>query len=175
LTGNTILITGGGSGIHTLNIDIDDREGIRGFARKVTAAFPAMNVSINNAGIQRPEDLRAGRQDLQVVDAMVTTSLLGPIRVTVALLPLLQRQPHSTVINVTSALAFVPGVGVPTYGATKAAMHSYALCLREQLRRSSTEVIELIPPYVQTDLGPNHATDPRACRSTSSSRNRLDS
>jgi uncharacterized oxidoreductase len=79
----------------------------------------------NNAGIQRPENLKALPDDLTDVDAMVTTNLLGPIRLTAALLPLLRHQPRSTVMNVTSGLAFVPGAGVPTYSATKAAMHSY--------------------------------------------------
>lgn len=93
---------------------------------------------------------------------MVTTNLLGPIRLTAALLPLLMRQPRSVVINITSGLGFLPGAGVPTYSATKAAMHSYTQSLRQQLRDTRVEVIEVIPPYVQTELGPGHEADPRA-------------
>ena len=197
IAGNTILITGGGSGIgrglaealHGLGnqviitgrrqaalesvtaanpgmklarLDIDDADAIRAFVQEATAAFPTLNVLVNNAGIQRPEDLRTQDEDLTAMEAMVTTNLLGPIRLTTALLPLLRSQPRSTVINVTSALAFVPGSGVPTYSATKAAMHSYTMSLRQQLRRTSTDVIEIIPPFVQTGLGPGHATDSRA-------------
>ncbi len=88
--------------------------------------------------------------------AMVTTNLLGPIRLTAALLPLLQGQPNSTIVNVTSGLAFVPMTAVPTYCATKAGMHSYIESPRYQLRSTSTEIVNLIPPYVQMDLGPNH-------------------
>jgi uncharacterized oxidoreductase len=64
-------------------------------------------------------------------------------------------------MNVSSGLAFVPLAATPTYCATKAAIHSYTQSLRWQFRGSSTEVLELIPPYVATDLM-NGASDPRA-------------
>lgn len=143
-------------------LEIDSPVAIKAFARQMTAEFPALNVLINNAGIQRPENLTKPPDNLAEMDAMVTTNLLGPIRLISALLPHLLRQRYSAVMNVTSGLAFVPGAGVPTYSATKAALHSYTLSLRHQLRGKSTEVIELIPPYVQTDLGPGHGSDPRA-------------
>jgi uncharacterized oxidoreductase len=92
---------------------------------------------------------------------MVATNLLGPIRLTAALLPLLQRQAHSAIVNVSSGLAFVPMAPTPTYCATKAAIHSYTQSLRYQLRGSTTEVLEIIPPYVATHLL-NGASDPRA-------------
>jgi uncharacterized oxidoreductase len=196
ITGNTILITGGGSGIgrglaealHALGnqvilagrrkavleetaaanpgmkfltLDIEDRTAIRSFANRVASEFPTLNILINNAGVMRPEDLLAQQDDLADAEATVATNLLGPIRLTAALLPLLRKQPHSTIINVTSGLAFVPMAHTPTYNATKAAIHSYTLSLRYQLRNTSTEVIEIIPPYVQTHLM-DGAEDPRA-------------
>jgi uncharacterized oxidoreductase len=196
LTGNTILITGGGSGIgrglaeafhalgnqvviagrrkHALDdttsanpgmqsliLDIENPAAVRDFAAEATAQFPALNVLINNAGIMRPEKLLAQQPDLADAEAIVTTNLLGPIRLTAALLPHLQAQPASTIVNVTSGLAFLPLSVTPTYCATKAALHSYTLSLRYQLRNTNTEVIELVPPYVQTDLMAG-AEDPRA-------------
>ena len=196
LAGNTILITGGGSGIgrglaeafhhlgnqvilagrrqsildqvtaanpgmQAVTLDAADPVTIREFGSTISERFPALNVLINNAGIQTPEDLRRQPEELADCEAMVTTNLLGPMRLTAALLPLLQRQQDSTIINVTSGLAFLPGAFVPTYSATKAAMHSYTLSLRYQLREE-TNVLEVIPPYVQTDLGPNHGKDSRA-------------
>ncbi len=196
IIGNTILITGGGSGIgralaerfHTLGnqviiagrrahalaevtaansgmksvvFDAEDRASIRPFASQLAADFPALNVLINNAGIMRPENLLAQPDDLADAEAIVSTNLLGPIRLTAALLPHLRKQPYSAIMNVSSGLAFVPLAPTPTYCATKAAIHSYSQSLRYQLRGTSTEVLELIPPYVATDLM-NGASDPRA-------------
>lgn len=196
MRGNTILITGGGSGIgrglaeafHARGnqvviagrrrevledkvranpgmasyvVDLRDPAAIRGFAAKVAADFPRLNVLVNNSGIMRAEDLRVQADDLSDMEAIVATNLLGPLRLTAALLPLLQRQAHSVVMNVSSGLAFLPLATTPTYCATKAALHSYTESLRYQLRGTSTEVIELVPPYVATDLM-NGASDPRA-------------
>jgi|ERR1017187_705813 uncharacterized oxidoreductase len=195
LTGNTILITGGGSGIgrglaeefhklgnqviiagrrkkalddttaanpgmKSLTLNIEDPAAIRSFAAQLTADFPALNVLINNAGIMRAEKLLE-QSDLADAEAIVATNLLGPIRLTAALLPQLQKQPHSAIMNVSSGLAFLPLTLTPTYCATKAAIHSYTLSLRYQLKATNTEVLELVPPYVATDLM-SGASDPRA-------------
>jgi uncharacterized oxidoreductase len=198
ISGNTILITGGGSGIgralaesfhkldnqvviagrrqatldavtaanpgmRSLALDIDSADGIATFAARAVQAFPALNVVINNAGIMRPENLVAAPDYLPDAEATITTNLLGPIRLTAALLPHLRTQPHSAVIMVSSGLAFVPLALTPTYSATKAAIHSYTVSLRHQLRGAVPEVIEIIPPYVQTHLmGEHQASDPAA-------------
>jgi uncharacterized oxidoreductase len=195
-TGNTILITGGGSGIgrglaealhalgnhviiagrrkqaldettaanpgmNSLALDIEDPANIRSFAAQLEARFPAVNVLINNAGIMRVERLQAQPDDLAGAESTIAINLLGPIRLTAALLPLLQKQPYSAIMNVSSGLAFVPIAIAPTYCATKAAIHSYTQTLRYQLQGSTTEVLELVPPYVATDLL-DAASDPRA-------------
>ena len=196
LTGNTILITGGGSGIgrglaeafHALGnrviisgrrrqaleatvdanpgmgpaaFDVENADAIRNLADHVAEHHPALNVLINNAGIMRRENLRAQPADLADAESIIRTNLLGPMRLTAALLPQLQKQPYACVMNVSSGLAFVPMAPTPTYCATKAAIHSYTQSLRYQLRGSAVEVIELIPPYVATDLM-DGADDPRA-------------
>ena len=195
IAGNTILITGGGTGIgrglaeafHALGnqvivagrrrqaldattaanpgmaslaLDIQDRAAIRAFAAQVTAKYPALNVLVNNAGIMRFESVQA-QEDLADAEATIATNLLGPIRLTAALLPALQKQPYSAIMNVSSGLAFVPMAPLLTYCATKAALHSYTQSLRRQLSGTAMEVIELIPPYVATHLS-NGAADPRA-------------
>lgn len=117
----------------------------------------------NNAGIMRPEDLHNQPDDLADVEAIITTNLLGPIRLTAALLPLLKKQSKATIMMVSSGLAFVPIAMTPTYCATKAAIHSYSQSLRYQLRDTPIEILELIPPYVQTELmGERSAKDPNA-------------
>src|SRR5579872_3684960 len=195
-TGNTILITGGGSGIGrglaeafhalgnhviiagrrkqpldetraanpgmtALTLDIADAVNIRSFAARLATSYPALNVLINNAGIMRVENLQSQPDDLDDAESTIATNLLGPIRLTAALLPLLKKQPRSTIMNVSSGLAFVPMAPTPTYCATKAAIHSYTQSLRYQLQGSTIEVLELIPPYVATDLlnGPAAAED----------------
>jgi len=196
-TGNTILITGGGSGIgrglaeafHKLGnkviiagrrqqvldetvaanpgitsavLNIENAADIRAFAQKLTADFPALNVVIHNAGIMRPESLLT-QSDVADAEATITTNLLGPIRLTAALLPHLQKQPHATIMTVSSGLGFIPMAITPTYCATKAAIHSWSQSLRYQLKSSNIEVVELAPPYVQTELmGSGQASDPRA-------------
>jgi uncharacterized oxidoreductase len=90
------------------------------------------------------------------------TNLLGPIRLTGALLPHLEKQPRAAVMNVSSGLAFLPLTLTPTYCATKAAIHSYTLSLRYQLKATNIEVLELVPPYVATNLMDRNASDPRA-------------
>jgi uncharacterized oxidoreductase len=195
-TGNTILITGGGSGIgrglaeafhalgnrvviagrrklaldettsanpgmNSIQLDIENPSAIRSFAAQIAADYPRLNVLINNAGIMRAEKLLAQQDDLADAEATVATNLLGPIRLTAALLPLLQKQPRSTIVNVSSGLAFVPLALTPTYCATKAAIHSYTQSLRYQLKRTAIEVLEIVPPYVATHLM-NGADDPRA-------------
>jgi uncharacterized oxidoreductase len=153
--------TAANPGMASLTLDIENPAAIRSFAAELAKRYPALNVLINNAGIMRIEKLQAQQADLADAESTIATNLLGPIRLTAALLPLLQRQPHSAIMNVSSGLAFVPMAPTPTYCATKAAIHSYTQSLRYQLRGSTTEVLELIPPYVATDLL-NRASDPRA-------------
>ena len=194
LTGNTILITGGGSGIGrglaeslhklgnqiiiagrrqdvlddtvkanpgivSLTLDVNNPEAIRALAKQVTTEYPGLNVLINNAGIMKVENLQALPAGLDASEAVITTNLLGPIRLTAALLPHLQRQTHPAIINVSSGLAFIPLPVTPTYSATKAALHSYTLSLRAQLADTPVEVIEIIPPAVATDLTPGRSAD----------------
>jgi len=197
-TGNTILITGGGSGIgrglaeafhkqgnqviiagrrqsvldettaanpgmKSLTLNIEDAVAIKSFAAKVVADFPSLNVVINNAGIMKIENLADDSFDLATAESIVTTNILGPLRLTAALLPTLRKQPRATIMTVSSGLAFMPLAMTPTYCATKAAIHSWSQSLRYQLRDTNIEVLELAPPYVQTELtGPRQASDPRA-------------
>ncbi len=147
-------------GITGYALDIADAAGVAAFADRITAAHPDLNVLINNAGIMLPEDLTTPAF-LSDAEAMIATNLLGPIRLTAALIPHLQAQERATVINVTSGLAFVPLAATPTYSATKAALHSWTQSLRHQMCGTAVEVLELAPPAVQTDLMPGHATNPQ--------------
>jgi uncharacterized oxidoreductase len=196
ITGNTILITGGGSGIgrglaealhakgnkiiitgrdvkkldavvkanpgiEAVELDVDDPAAIKMTTQRIVRDFPALNVLISNAGIMRAEDLSDSKTD--TAEATISTNLIGPIRLIAALLPHLLTRPDAAILTVSSGLAFLPRALAPAYCATKAAIHSYSQSLRVQLRNSSVQVIELVPPYVQTELlAPSQATDPNA-------------
>lgn len=190
-TGNTILITGGGSGIgealaqrfhdlgntvivagrrrhalesaiagranmHAIELDVEDGASVADFARRLIADFPTLNVLVNNAGIMRYEQ-SGQKRDLADAEATITTNLLGPIRLIDALVDHLSAQGDAAIVNVSSGLAFVPLIKAATYSATKAAIHSYTVSLREILR-GKVEVIELVPPAVQTGLTPGQST-----------------
>ncbi|WP_287939846.1 SDR family NAD(P)-dependent oxidoreductase [Sphingopyxis sp.] len=190
-TGNTILITGGGSGIglalaqrwhdagnvvivtgrnsakldaaiegranmHALPLDVTDADAIAAFAADVVQRFPDLNVLVNNAGVMMYEALD-GERDLSDAEATVVTNLLGPIRLTDALIDHLVARGDGAIVNVTSGLAFVPLPKAPTYSATKAALHSYTQALRVQLA-GRVDVIELAPPAVRTELTPGQST-----------------
>jgi uncharacterized oxidoreductase len=148
-------------GMKALVFDISSPASIDSFAAQLREEFPSLNILINNAGIMRTENL--SEKGVSAAEETITTNLLGPIRLTNAVLPLLQKQPRAAIVNVSSGLAFVPLAMTPTYCATKGALHSYTQSLRYQLRDTKVDVIELIPPYVQTTLmGEQQASDPNA-------------
>ncbi|RYE89552.1 MAG: SDR family NAD(P)-dependent oxidoreductase, partial [Oxalobacteraceae bacterium] len=194
-TGNTILVTGGGSGIgqalaqrwhdagnHVIItgrrrqaldqaivgrermtayvLDVTAPDAVASFARQVTQEHPRINVLVNNAGIYSAEKIGAHR-DLSDAEGMIDTNILGPIRMMNAFIDHLATQAESAIINVSSGLAFVPYPAAPTYSATKAALHAYTAAIRPLLE-GKVEVIEIVPPQVQTELSPGQSNDPNS-------------
>jgi len=186
-SGNTVLITGGGTGIglalaaelvrhdnqvvicgrrrmrllaakkriprlHTRVCDVSRAASRRRLVQWVTSEFEPLNVLVNNAGIQRSVDFRKGARDLGDADDEIATNLLGPIHLSALLIPHLRRRRRAAIVNVSSGLAFTPLAAVPVYCATKAAIHSFSLSLRFQLRETRVRVFEVAPPIVSTEL-----------------------
>jgi uncharacterized oxidoreductase len=186
LTGNTIFITGGGSGIGrglaealhkrgnkviisgrrrshldevvaanpgmaAVELDITDPASIERVAAKLIADFPDLNVLFNNAGVMLP-DQAGGKVDETVMLSHITTNLMGPIRMTSALIDHLKTKKEAAVAYTSSVLAFVPLAPTAVYSATKAAIHSYVLSQRFMLRDTTVRVLEIAPPWVRTDL-----------------------
>ncbi|QDE39652.1 SDR family NAD(P)-dependent oxidoreductase [Luteibacter pinisoli] len=185
-SGNTIFITGGGSGIGrglaealhrqgnqviiggrrrerlegvlaanpgmaAVEIDVSNPADIERVAARLIADYPALNVLINNAGIMEL-DHAAGRQDDAQMVSTITTNLMGPLRLTSALVDHLKTQPGATIIYNSSVLAFVPLAFTAVYSATKAALHSYVLSQRFLLADEGVRVLEIAPPWVRTEL-----------------------
>jgi len=195
LKGNTIFITGGGSGIGrglaealhkrgnqviisgrrkshleattkanpgmtSVELDLQNPESIASAAKTLIAQYPKLNVLINNAGIMQVDDASRAVDDALLVST-VNTNLVGSIRVTSAFIEHFKKQPSATIIYNTSVLAYVPLAISAVYCSTKAALHSYVLSQRYRLQNTAVRVLEIAPPWVQTDLlGSND--EPRA-------------
>jgi uncharacterized oxidoreductase len=159
--GNKVIISGrrkghleavvtANPGIEAIELDIADPDNIKAAAQKLIQEHPNLNVLINNAGIMEP-DQAAGIIDDKLLASTVTTNLLGPIRLTSALVDHLKSR-RGVILYNTSVLAFVPLAVTAVYSATKAALHSDALSQRFLLRDSGVRVLEMAPPWVRTAL-----------------------
>jgi uncharacterized oxidoreductase len=188
LTGNTVLITGGATGIglalaerflnagnevivcgrradklqeaqrrfpklHTRVCDVSKPEDRQELFSWVTSEFPNLNVLVNNAGIQQRVNLLNANEEWDYYQQEIAINLEGPIHLTMLFLPHLVKREHATIINISSGLAITPAAWVPIYSATKAALHSFTVTLRLQLAKTNVDVVEVLPPAVNTDLG----------------------
>ncbi|WML48040.1 SDR family NAD(P)-dependent oxidoreductase [Neobacillus sp. PS3-34] len=188
ISGNTVLITGGASGIglalaerflnagneviivgrrkekldeaqqkfpqlHTRVCDVSNEKDRISLFQSVQNEFPNLNVLVNNAGIQQRVNLLNASNEWSYYHQEIAANVDGPIHLTMLFMPILLKQSSAAIINVSSGLSFTPGVWVPIYSATKAAIHSFTLSLRYQLAETNVEVIEVLPPAVNTDLG----------------------
>ncbi|KAB0677996.1 SDR family oxidoreductase [Aureimonas leprariae] len=198
LSGNTILITGGGSGIgrgmaeefhrrgnkvivsgrreaalaevaaanpgiETMTLDIADAADVERFGAEIVQRFPELDAVVHMAGIMQNEKLTVPGSMLGAAEATVATNLLGPMRLTAALLPQLLSRPRAALLTVTSGIAYLPFAMTPAYTATKFAIRGWTDAVRIQLRDTHVQVIEIIPPYVRTGLmGDRQASDANA-------------
>src|SRR5262245_1671657 len=195
LSGNTIFITGGGSGIGRglaealqkrgnqviiagrrkanltevakanpgmawVELNVEDPASIASVAKKLIAEHPKFNVLFNNAGVMQIDDV-SGPVDDKLIVSTITTNLMGPMRLTSALIEHLKGQKDAYLINNSSVLGFVPLALAAVYSSTKAAMHSYTLSLRYKLKGTPVKVLEIAPPWVQTDMLSSN-NEPRA-------------
>ena len=186
-TGNTILITGGTTGIglalagaflkagnevvicgrrehrlleaksklpkvHIKACSVADAEDRQASFDWTTANFRNLNILVNNAGIQRQIDFRKGTEDLLNGENEIETNLQAPVHLSALFIPHLMKQAEAAIVNVSSGLGFIPLAAVPVYCATKAALHSFSLSLRYQLKDTSIKVFEIVPPTVDTEL-----------------------
>ena len=186
-SGNTILITGGATGIgfalaeaflkkgnevlicgrredklaeakkklpklHTIRCDMANAEDRKRLLKWAVSNFGSLNILVNNAGIQREIDFKKGTVDLMCGENEIEINLQAPVHLSALFIPHLIKQKEAAIVNITSGLAFVPIAIMPVYCATKAAIHSFSLSLRHQLKDTSIKVFEIIPPTTDTEL-----------------------
>ncbi len=159
---NTVIITGRTQAkldaakaavpsLHCIQCDAGDPAAVKALGAEITANHPETNVLMNNAGIFDYRNLSEANDDLESLTRELNINLAGPIRTVSVLIEQLKAK-KGTIINVSSGLAYVPLQAAPIYCATKAGLHSYTITLRQQLKSSGVEVIELLPPATQTEL-----------------------
>ena len=165
--GNTVIIGGRRTelleslrsehGFDIVRIDIADAESIRDAAADILASHPDLNVVVAMAGIMKVEDWHSPDGFLSTAEDIITTNVLGPIRLIAAFTEQLQSRPDATIVTVSSGLAFTPLKATPSYNASKAAIHQLSESIRLQLADTSVKVVELVPPSVRTDLMPGQS------------------
>lgn len=171
--GNTVIVGGrradaldriaaGHPGIDTVRIDTTDPASIEAAAKQVLADHPELSVLVAMAGIMRVEDWHRPESFLASAEQVVTTNLLGPIRLIGAFIEHLQTRPDATIVTVSSGLAFAPLAATPSYNASKAAIHMLSESLRLQLADTGMTITELVPPSVRTGLLPGQETNEMA-------------
>jgi uncharacterized oxidoreductase len=184
---NTILITGGGSGIgfalaneflkhnnkviitgrnaeklstakkklpslEVIQSDISNEDSVQRLVEEVKHNHPGLNFLVNNAGIMRLWNIQREGTSIEEQKKEILINLFGTVQLTQSFIPHLLKQKASVVLNVSSGLAFVPMPVAPIYNATKAALHSYSISIRQQLKNTGIKVIELMPAAIETDM-----------------------
>jgi len=144
--------------IETVVCDLTDERQRTGLYQQVHDRFPDTDILLNNAGIQLRIDLTQPVDSKEIAEE-IETNLIAPIHLSSLFAEHLAEKAQAAIINISSGLAYTPISWMPVYCASKAAMHSWSLSLRHQLRRTPIMVFEIAPPAVDTELGAQHRGD----------------
>ena len=139
-------------GVTALSCDLADEQQRKNLAADVLLRFPDLDILVNNAGIQRHVDLKKGYAELKSGEDEIAVNFVAVVELTALFIEHLLSRPSAAVINVSTGLGFMPMLATPIYNATKAAVHTYSLVLRQQLKGTSVRIVEIVPPMVDTNL-----------------------
>jgi len=139
-------------GVTMIKADVSSAEDVAILVKLLNTDYPELNVVINNAGAAMYNNLLTDTDTFERAQTEMHTNYLSVVRLNQLLIPGLQQQPEAAIVNVSSIAAFVPGVILTTYAASKAALHSYSQALRHVLKATTVKVFELMPPLVNTDF-----------------------
>jgi uncharacterized oxidoreductase len=160
---NTVIITGRNeqklkkvknelNGVITIKSDVSNPDDVKALYEHVSKDYPSLNILINNAGVMIEINLQKHKLSATDLTKEIDINLKGTIWMNDAFIPLLKKNKNAAIVTVSSMVAFVPLAIAPVYCATKAALHSYTISLREQLRNTDVKVFELAPPATETEL-----------------------
>ena len=160
---NTVIICGRNSDklkqvkerfpeIHMIRCDVTNEDEVKQAFESIKKKFGFLNILVNNAGIQYRLDFRKDEHVFKKIEEEIDINLKAVVRLIDVFMPLLEKAPQAAIVNVTSGLGIVPKKSAPGYCATKAAIHAFSKSLRYQLEETSIKVIELFPPFTDTDM-----------------------
>lgn len=151
---DSLIAAHGPDKVYAIEFDITKLDAIPAFVKDVFATHQDVDCVLLNSGIQRRVDFSDPEAiDMQTVMEEFTTNYFSYLALTKEMLQVLQpRQSPVSLVYVSSGLAMIPIPRCTNYCASKAALHHFILCLRQQTRKSNIKVIEIYPPAVQTEL-----------------------
>ncbi len=162
--GNKVIITGRNeaklqkaasqlNNVSFIAADVTSEADVNNLVEKINEEYGGLDILINNAGQANVYHLDEAVNAYDKASAEMETNYLAIVRLTEKLLPALKKSKEAAIVNVSSIVAFVPGVNLPTYAATKAALHSYTRALRHTIsKKTGIKIFELMPPLVDTEL-----------------------
>ncbi|WP_176594195.1 SDR family oxidoreductase [Sphingobium sp. EM0848] len=140
-------------GLIPVRADVATAAGRDALLADALARLPDLDMLVNNAGIQRRAKFHADAADWTERAQEIAINFEAPVHLAALFLPHFLACPGAAIVNVSSGLAFLPVTFAPVYAATKAALHSFTIALRDDLRGTRVKVAEIIPPMVNTGLG----------------------
>jgi uncharacterized oxidoreductase len=161
--GNRVIITGRNEAklskaasqfknVTAIACDVTVEADVLRLVSKIEKDFGDLSVLINNAGVAHVHRLHQSANTFDIAQEEISINYLSVVRLTENLLPVLKKQKEAAIVNVTSIVVFAPAASIPTYSASKAALHAYTQILRHSLENTSVQVFELMPPLVNTDM-----------------------
>jgi uncharacterized oxidoreductase len=138
--------------INTILFDVLDNDAIAQIGEHIKQEFRRLDVLINNAAILNSGGFYKSEYSFEKIENEILTNIASPIKLTKSLLPFLDNESKTAVVNITSGVAYLPTQSLPVYSATKAALQSFTISLRENLKDTNIKVFEALPSLVATQM-----------------------
>ncbi len=141
--------------LETVFFDAINNDSMKESKDKIQSKFGKIDVLINNAAICNSYNFYQNNVSFEEIEQEIITNISSPIKLTKLFLPLLEKSTETAIVNITSGVAYLPMPNLPVYSATKAALQSFTLSIRESLKTTNIKVFEALPPLVATQMTDN--------------------